>query len=328
MKKILSKLIEGQTLSKEEAEKVMLDISNGKINAAQTAAFLTVYLMRSLTVDEFLGFRQALLQLCLPVDLGTRETIDIVGTGGDGKNTFNISTVSCFVVAGAGFKVTKHGNYASSSISGSSNVLEHLGYRFTNQSDVLKKQLEEANLTFLHAPLFHPALKSVAPIRRELGLRTIFNMLGPVVNPAKPKFQLLGVYSKEAGKLYSNLLQKAEVTHTIVYSLDGYDEISLTGDFILFSNGKERVVKPEETGLKRIDPQEIWGGQTIAEAAKIFVNILTNQATEAQKLVVLVNSAYAIQTISGKSFEESLAQAKESLEAEKALHTFKKLVRS
>ncbi len=327
MKKILSELFKGKSLSKEEAEKVMLNISEGKVNAAQTAAFLTVYLMRAMTADEFLGFREALLQLCLPVDLGTRQTIDIVGTGGDGKNTFNISTVSCFVVAGAGFKVTKHGNYASSSVTGSSNVLEYLGYRFTNDTAVLKNQLYKNNLTFLHAPLFHPALKSVAPIRKELGLRTIFNLLGPVVNPAKPKYQLLGVYSYEIGQLYAELLQKADVKHTIVHSADGYDEISLTDEFIIFSNGKKNIVKPEEINFKKINPDELSGGKSVADAAKIFVNILLNKATNAQKEVVMVNSAYAISTISGKSIDESLAMAKESLESGKAYTIFKNLVR-
>jgi anthranilate phosphoribosyltransferase len=326
MKKILTQLTAGGTLSKEEAKKVMLDIGHADFKPAELASFLTVFLMRPVTVDEFYGFREALLEMSLPVDLGTTEAIDIVGTGGDGKNTFNISTVSCFVVAGAGYKVIKHGNYASSSVSGSSNVLEMLGYRFSNEPALLKKQLEEANLTFLHAPLFHPALKSVAPVRRELGLRTIFNMLGPVVNPARPKHQLLGVYHVDAGKLYSAMLTKAGVNHTIVHSTDGYDEISLTADFDLFINGEHQTVSPEEIGFDRVKPEAIYGGDTIQKAAKIFTDVLEGKASPAQTNVVLANSAYAIMTISGKSYEESLQRAKDSLLGGKALKTFKKLI--
>ena len=326
MKKILTQLTAGGTLSKEEAKKVMLDIGHADFKPAELASFLTVFLMRPVTVDEFYGFREALLEMSLSVDLGTTEAIDIVGTGGDGKNTFNISTVSCFVVAGAGYKVIKHGNYASSSVSGSSNVLEMLGYRFSNEPGLLKKQLEEANLTFLHAPLFHPALKSVAPVRRELGLRTIFNMLGPVVNPARPKHQLLGVYHADAGKLYSAMLTKAGVNHTIVHSTDGYDEISLTADFDLFINGEHQTVSPEEIGFELIKAEEIYGGDTIQKAAKIFTDVLEGKASPAQTNVVLANSAYAIMTISGKSYEESLQQAKDSLLGGKALKTFKKLI--
>jgi anthranilate phosphoribosyltransferase len=326
MKKILTQLTAGGTLSKEEAKKVMLDIGHADFKPAELASFLTVFLMRPVTVDEFYGFREALLEMSLPVDLGTTEAIDIVGTGGDGKNTFNISTVSCFVVAGAGYKVIKHGNYASSSVSGSSNVLEMLGYRFSNEPALLKKQLEEANLTFLHAPLFHPALKSVAPVRRELGLRTIFNMLGPVVNPARPKHQLLGVYHADAGKLYSAMLTKAGVNHTIVHSTDGYDEISLTADFDLFINGEHQTVSPEEIGFDRVKPEAIYGGDTIQKAAKIFTDVLEGKASPAQTNVVLANSAYAIMTISGKSYEESLQRAKDSLLGGKALKTFKKLI--
>lgn len=328
MKNILQKLTAGDRLSREEAKQVMTDIGNGKVNNAQLASFLTVYLMREISVDEFAGFREALIEMSLQVDLDDEfNTIDIVGTGGDGKNTFNISTASCFVVAGSGYKVTKHGNYASSSVSGSSNVLEFLGYKFTNDVNILKKQLETRNLTFLHAPLFHPALKSVAPVRKELGLKTVFNMLGPVVNPARPKHQLLGVFNEKAGDLYSGLLQKAGVNHTIVYSLYGYDEISLTGDFKIIENGKTSILSPESAGFKKISPEEIWGGNSIEQAAKILLNVLKGEATEAQTNVVLVNSAYAIKTISGKSYEEALDLAKESLYGKKALEILKKLTR-
>jgi len=326
MKNILSRLINKETLSTEEAKSILIDISNQKYNDAQLVSFLTVFLMRQLTVEEFVGFRKALLELSLKVDFGDVETIDLVGTGGDGKDSFNISTLSCFVVAGAGFKVTKHGNYGASSISGSSNVLEYLGYKFTNDASLLKKQLDEANVTFLHAPLFHPALKAVGPVRKALGLRTFFNLLGPVVNPARPKHQLLGVYSKEIGELYSEMLKTVKVNYSIVNSVDGYDEISLTSDFHLFTDGEYSLVNPETLGFKKINPEEIHSGDSVASAGKIFTNILDGNGTDAQNNVVLINSAYAIKTISGKSFEESLDSAKSSLFGGKAKVSFKKII--
>lgn len=322
MKQILNRLINKETLSSKEAKSILTDISNQKYNNAQLVSFLTIFLMRQLTVNEFVGFREALLDLSLNVDFGDFETIDLVGTGGDGKDSFNISTLSSFVVAGAGYKVTKHGNYGSSSVSGSSNVLEYLGYKFTNNVDILKKQLDEANIAFLHAPLFHPALKAVGPVRKELGLRTIFNLLGPVVNPSKPKHQLLGVYSKEIGELYSEMLKSVNVNYSIVHSTDGYDEISLTSNFDLFTDGNYSLITPESIGYKKISQPEIYGGKTIASAGEIFINILDGKGTDAQNNVVLVNSAYAIKTISGKSLEESLELAKSSLfggKAKKAL---------
>jgi len=318
MKQILNRLINKETLSTIEAKSILIEISNQKFNDAQLVSFLTVFLMRSLTVDEFIGFREALLDLSIKVDLDDFETIDLVGTGGDGKDSFNISTLSSFIVAGAGFKVTKHGNYGSSSVSGSSNVLEHLGYKFTNDVDLLKRQLEKANIAFLHAPLFHPALKTVGPVRKELGLRTIFNLLGPVVNPSKPKHQLLGVYSKEIGELYSEMLKSVNVNYSIVHSTDGYDEISLTSDFDLFVEGKYSLVTPESIGFDKIAQSDIYGGKTIASAGEIFTNILEGKGTDAQNNVVLVNSAFAIKTISGKSLDESLELAKSSLFGKKA----------
>ena len=318
MKQILNRLINKETLSTSEAKSILIDISNQKYNEAQLVSFLTIFLMRQLTVDEFVGFREALLDLSLKVDLGDFETIDLVGTGGDGKDSFNISTLSSFIVAGAGYKVTKHGNYGSSSVSGSSNVLEHLGYKFTNNVDLLKKQLEEANIAFLHAPLFHPALKAVGPVRKALGLRTIFNLLGPVVNPSKPKHQLLGVYSKDIGELYSEMLKSVNVNYSIVHSVDGYDEISLTSDFDLFVEGKYSLVSPEYIGFTKILQSDIYGGKTIASAGEIFINILDGNGTDAQNNVVLINSAYAIKTISGKSLEESIELAKASLFGGKA----------
>lgn len=326
MKQILNRLINKETLSTSEAKSILIDISNQKYNDTQLVSFLTVFLMRQLTVEEFVGFREALLDLSLKVDLGDFETIDLVGTGGDGKDSFNISTLSSFIVAGAGYKVTKHGNYGSSSVSGSSNVLEHLGYKFTNDVDLLKKQLEEANIAFLHAPLFHPALKAVGPVRKALGLRTIFNLLGPVVNPSKPKHQLLGVYSKEIGELYSEMLKSVNVNYSIVHSIDGYDEISLTSDFDLYSEGKYSLVTPEDIGFNKIKQSDIYGGETIALAGDIFKNILDGKGTDAQNNVVLVNSAFAIKTISNKSFEESLELAKSSLFGGKAKRALSLLV--
>lgn len=326
MKVLLNKLIDGYQLSREEARLLLTEITEGKYNNSQLVAFLTVYLMRQLNVEEFIGFREALLDLSLSYDFSDYNSIDIVGTGGDGKDTFNISTLSCFIVAGAGYKVTKHGNYASSSISGSSNVLENLGYKFSNEESVLKSQLEKSNITFLHAPLFHPALKSVGPVRREMGLRTIFNLLGPVVNPTKPKNQLLGVYSEDIGALYAKLLASVDVNYTIVHSKDGYDEISLTSEFNHFSNGVHSVLSPEELGFKRAHEGELFGGNTPEDAANIFKNILEGKGTEAQNNAVIINSAYAINTISTKSIQECIEISKESLNSKKALGSFKSLI--
>ncbi|MCK5781850.1 MAG: anthranilate phosphoribosyltransferase [Flavobacteriales bacterium] len=326
MKNILNRLINNETLSSAEAKDILIDISNQKYNDIQLVSFLTVFLMRQLTVDEFTGFREALLELSLPVDFEGVESIDLVGTGGDGKNSFNISTLSSFVVAGSGYKVTKHGNYGLSSISGSSNVLEYLGYKFSNDVDKLKNQLDKANITFLHAPLFHPALKAVGPVRKELGLRTIFNLLGPVVNPSRPKHQLLGVYSRRIGELYAELLKGVNVNYSIVHSVDGYDEISLTSDFDLFTEGKHSLVSLEKIGFKKILQSEICGGESISSSGEIFTKILNNEGSDAQNNVVLVNSAYAIKTISGKSFEDSLELAKSSLYDGKAKQTFMKLL--
>jgi anthranilate phosphoribosyltransferase len=254
MKKILNYLLEHKTLSREAAKDVLLQMSEGKFNDSELAAFITVFLMRSITIDELLGFRDALLSLCVKVDLGNHSVIDIVGTGGDGKNTFNISTLACFIAAGAGEKVAKHGNYGASSISGSSNVMEQLGYVFTNQSDQLRKELAAANICFLHAPLFHPALKVVGPIRRNLGVRTFFNMLGPLVNPAAPATQLIGVYSLEMTRIYNYVLQQTGKPFTIIHSLDGYDEVSLTNDTKVITAAGERMYAPRELGKRQVHP--------------------------------------------------------------------------
>jgi len=322
MKEILNNLYEHKTLSKEIAKEVLVNIASAKYNSSQVASFMSVYLMRPITVEELSGFREAMLELCLKIEFRTNETIDIVGTGGDGKNTFNISTLSCFVVAGAGIKVTKHGNYGVSSVSGSSNVLEAIGYKFTNEKIVLQNQLDEAGLCFMHAPLFHPAMKNVAPIRKELGVRTFFNMLGPIVNPCFPKYQLLGVYNLEMARLYNYLLQNTNSEYAIVHSLDGYDEISLTGNYKIISREVEKIFEPEI----KLQQKDLFGGKSVEESAKIFLKVLQGEGTKAQNEVVIANSALAILLVKGKSLEESVSLAKGSLEPGKAFNCYKKLI--
>lgn len=326
MKKILNFLFEHKTLSSEQAKEVLVNISKGMYNESEIAAFITVYLMRSIAIQELQGFRDALLELCVQVDLNGHETIDIVGTGGDGKNTFNISTLSCFIVAGTGNKVAKHGNYGASSISGSSNVMEQLGYKFKNSNDELKKEIETAGICFLHAPMFHPALKAVGPIRKNLGVRTFFNMLGPMVNPAFPKHQLVGVYNLEMARIYNYLLQQTDKNFTIIHSLDGYDEISLTGDTKVITNKGEQIASAETLGKRTVNALDIHGGNSVEEAAKIFVNILKGNGTWAQNAVVLANSAMALQC-TGKynSYEECYQLVVESLESGRAYEVLKKI---
>ncbi len=320
MKKTLNKLFEHQKLSEKDAYNILLRIGKGDFNSSQIAAFLTVYLMRNISIDEIKGFRNALLDLCLKVDFSEFETIDVCGTGGDGKDTFNISTLAAFVVAGAGYKVAKHGNYGVSSSCGSSNVLEYLGYKFTNDETILKKQLSTANFCMMHAPLFHPAMKNVGPIRRELGIKTFFNMLGPIVNPSFPTHQLAGVYSLEIARIYNYLLQNSDKKYTILHSLDGYDEISLTGQFKVINNQGEQLLSPEDIGFNTISQSDIFGGKTVKDAAKIFVDVLNNNSTEAQQNVVLTNAAMAINTFEpNKSMEECIEIARISIESGKAL---------
>src|ERR1700739_4190185 len=259
MKQILNHLFENKKVTREQSNRMWTDMAQSKYNNSQMAAFMTAYCMRSITVNELEGFRDAMLELCLPVDLETDDLVDLCGTGGDGKDTFNISTLASFVVAGAGYKVAKHGNYGVSSGCGSSNVMEFLGAKFTNDTDTLKRSVDEANICFLHAPLFHPAMKTVAPIRRELGVKTFFNMLGPMVNPAKPKNQMVGVFNLELARVYAYLYQKSDVKYTILNALDGYDEISLTGDFKTFSAEGEKINTIEDLGFERLNPSEITG---------------------------------------------------------------------
>ena len=327
MKKILQLLFEHKTLSQQQAKDVLLNIGKGMYNDHEITSFMTVYLMRSITIEELQGFRNALLELCVEANFNGFETMDIVGTGGDGKNTFNISTLSCFIVAGTGQKVTKHGNYGASSISGSSNVMEELGYQFKNNNDQLKKELETANICFLHAPLFHPALKIVGSIRKNLGVRTFFNMLGPLVNPAKPTYQLIGVYNLEMARIYNYLLQQTGKPFTIVHSLDGYDEISLTNDTKVITQNGEKIMTPEQLGKRSVSPEDIYGGNTIEEAAKIFQRIIKGEGSFAQNAVVLANAAMALHcTGTYKTYDDAYNAAVESLESGKAYQSLQTLI--
>ncbi len=327
MKQILQYLFNHNTLSKAEAKAILTEIAQNKFNDNEVTAFVTVFLMRSITLEEMEGFQEALLRLSVQVDLGTYDLVDIVGTGGDGKDTFNISTLASFVVAGAGHKVAKHGNYGVSTISGSSNVLEELGYNFKTTSEDLKKDLEKGNICFLHAPLFHPALRSVAPLRKGLGLRTFFNILGPIVNPAKPKFSMIGVYSLEIARIYQYLLQRKQADFLLVYALDGYDEISLTADTKIFDKSGEHIFSAQELGFQNISAKSIFGGNSIQEAAKIFKNVLEGHGTSEQNAVVLANAAMALKN-TGKygDYNDCLALATESLESGKALQSLKNIL--
>lgn len=327
MKKILQFLFEHKTLSKTQAKDILVGIGRGLYNEHEITAFMTVYLMRSITIEELAGFREALLELCVKVDLDGNEVIDIVGTGGDGKNTFNISTLSCFIVAGAGHKVAKHGNYGSSSVSGASNVMEQLGYKFKNKTDDLKKELDVSNICFLHAPLFHPSLKTVGPIRKNLGMRTFFNMLGPLVNPASPSYKLVGVYSLEMARIYHYLLQDSGHPYTIIHSLDGYDEISLTNDTKVFTHLGEQIMTPEQLGKRRVQPGDIYGGNTVEEAARIFKKIIKGEGTWSQNAVVLANASMAL-LCTGKysTYNDAYNAAVQSLESGSAYDKLNKLV--
>jgi len=326
MKEILNRLINHETISTEEAKQVIINISNDMYNPSQIACFLSVYMMRSITIEELQGFRNALLELCVAIDLKEFDAIDIVGTGGDGKNTFNISTLSSFITAGAGVNISKHGNYGVSSTSGSSNVMEHLGVKFSNNEDFLKHCLDKAGICILHAPLFHPAMKNVAPIRRELGVKTFFNMLGPMVNPSFPKHQMLGVFSLELLRLYSFIYQNTDKNYSIIYALDGYDEISLTGKAKIISNHSEKLFVPEDLGLKTINQNEIFGGNSVASAAKIFIDIIEGNGTEAQNNVVCANAGLAIATAKQISHKEGFEIAKASLFSGKAKKSLETLI--
>ncbi|MBP1164883.1 anthranilate phosphoribosyltransferase [Chryseobacterium sp. PvR013] len=328
MKEILQYLFNHNTLSKSEAKAMMIEIAQNKFNAAEVTAFISVFLMRNITLKELEGFREALLQMAVPVNIDAPDAIDIVGTGGDGKDTINISTLASFVVAGAEQKVTKHGNYGASTITGSSNVLEELGYQFKNTSEQLNEDLERANICFLHAPYFHPALQSVGLLRKSLGLRTFFNLLGPLVNPAKPKYSMIGVYNLEIARIYQYLLQKEEREFILVHGLDGYDEISLTDDSKIITKNGEEIYSAEDLGFHPVTLEDIKAGSSTQETAKIFMNILEGKGTEQQNSVILANASVALyNTHKFGTYEDCLLLAKESLQSGKALNSFNLLVK-
>jgi anthranilate phosphoribosyltransferase len=328
MKEILNHLFAHNTLSRSEAQEVLANIAAGSYNTSQVASFLTVYMMRSITVEELEGFRNALLELCHRVELDAYNPIDLCGTGGDGKDTFNISTLSSFVVAASGIPVAKHGNYGVSSACGSSNVLEALGIRFTTDPDKLERSIAEHNICFLHAPLFHPAMKSVAPIRKELAVKTFFNMLGPMVNPAFPKRQLVGVFSLELARMYGYLYQQQpELQYGILHTLDGYDEISLTSPFKLIADQQERLLDAQDLGLGRLQQQDLHGGADVAESTDIFLRVLKGQGTAAQTDAVAANAGMALHCATPETLLiEAVQQAKETLLSGKAYTLFNKLI--
>ena len=326
MKETLNYLFEGNVLSQQKAKETLTDIASGKFTNEEMASFLTVYQMRKITPTEILGFRDAMLGLAVQVDLGGCKTIDVCGTGGDGKNTFNISTLSAFVIAGAGAKVAKHGNYGLSSPCGSSNIFEYFGYQFSTDSAKLRNELENYGVCYFHAPMFHPAMKNIGPVRKALKVKTFFNMLGPMTNPAKPQSQFVGVFSSDVQKLYSEVYQLTAIQHGIVHSLEGYDEISLTCDFKVLGSGKEMVYSPEKLGFSKVRPEELHGGDTIDDAALIFLSILQGKGTKAQNEVVVANSAFALSCYyPDKSIVDCVEMARESLNSGKALSVFKKL---
>ena len=327
MKSILNRLTNHETLESSEAEKILIGIAEGQYNNSQISAFLTVFMMRTITLNELEGFRKALEKLCLSIDLNEFSPIDLCGTGGDGKDTFNISTLASFVTAGSGINVAKHGNYGVSSGCGSSNVLEYLGIKFSNDTDFLKRCIDQAGICNLHAPLFHPAMKNIAPIRKELGVKTFFNMLGPLVNPASPKYQLTGVFNLELARLYGYLFQNSKKQFTILYALDGYDEISLTGNAKAIRNKGEFIINASDFGIHYLKAEEITSGGNIPSSAKIFTKILDGKGSEAQNNVVCANAAMAIATVTDCSPKKGFEKAMESLMSGKANEVFKRLQR-
>jgi anthranilate phosphoribosyltransferase len=314
MKKILERLFEHHYLTRNEAREILGHISDGKFNQSQVSAFLTVFRMRSISVDELIGFRDCMRERCIPINLEEFNTVDLCGTGGDEKNTFNISTLASFVTAGAGIKVAKHGNYGVSSTCGSSNIMEHLGYKFTRDPDILKKQIDKSGICFLHAPLFHPAMKEVAPIRKDIGVKTFFNMLGPMVNPSFPKRQIVGVYSLELQRYFKYIYEQESISYRIVHSLDGYDEISLTAGAKVIGPGIEYVLLPTELTHTKITQESIYGGKDVAGSARLFTDILDGKGTDEQNKVVIANAALAIQCCyPEKTFSETIEMATVSL---------------
>jgi anthranilate phosphoribosyltransferase len=327
MKAIFNRLFQYQTLNRSEAEEILINIASGHFYGSQIASFLTIYMMRPVTLEELLGFRDALLNLCIRVDLDDFNTIDVCGTGGDGHNTFNISTVSSFLLAGAGEKVAKHGNYGVSSNCGSSNILEHFGYKFSTDENKLRNELDKTGICFLHAPLFNPALKEVAGIRRQLGVKTFFNMLGPMVNPSRPANQLVGVYNNELARLYRYAYELGKTNYSIVHSNDGYDEVSLTSPFRVITRNGEQSLTPESVGMQYLVPDQLYGGETVDEAAVIFMNILTGKGTKAQNDVVLINAGLALQVLHPqKNLDECIATIHDTLFSGRGLEALIKLI--
>ncbi len=324
MKNTLQYLFAGNKLTREEAKTALIEVGKGMHSEAEFASFLTVFRMRAIESEELAGFRDAMVELSSKVDLAAYNGIDVVGTGGDGKNTFNISTLSCFIIAGAGVNVTKHGNYASSSTSGSSNVLEFFGYQFSNDIDKLKSDLDKGGFCFLHAPLFHPAMKHIAPVRRALKVPTFFNILGPMINPSSPKYQLIGVNNNENFEHYKNVYETLDIDFAIVNSLDGYDEVSLTADTHFASKGKEINIAPSDFGMQQLNPESLFGGNSVEDAAKIFIDILKGNGTEAQNNVVVANAALALNLVyPEKSLLDCVEMAKESLQSGQAFNKLK-----
>ncbi|WP_340111039.1 anthranilate phosphoribosyltransferase [Maribellus mangrovi] len=327
MKEILQYLFEGNKLTREQAKNSLLEVGKGQHSEAEFASFLTVFRMRPIDSQELAGFRDAMFELSTKIDLSEFNGMDIVGTGGDGKNTFNISTLACFVVAGAGVNITKHGNYAASSNSGSSNVLEYLGYKFSNDVDKLKTDLEKGGFCFLHAPLFHPAFKHIAPVRRALKVPTFFNILGPMINPSSPKYQLLGVNNSENFKHYKNVYETMDINFAVVNSTDGYDEISLTSETRIGLKGTEKFLTAEDFNLKPVQAEKLYGGDSVEDAAKIFMSVLEGKGTEEQTNVVLANAGLALQVVyPQKELSDCVAMARESLNEGKALQSLKSVI--
>lgn len=326
MKKILNRLTQYETLTENESRNIIIDISEGKLNTSQISSFLTIFMIRNITIEELNGFRKALIELSLKIDLKEFDPIDLCGTGGDEKDTFNISTLASFVTAGSGVKVAKHGNYGVSSSCGSSNVLEYLDLKFNNDSDKIRKAVDKANICFLHAPLFHPAMKNVAPVRKELGLKTFFNMLGPMVNPSMPEKQVVGVYNLELARIYNYLYQTTDINYNIIHSIDGYDEISLTNGTKVYSRESEFILGSEDFNLKDIDSKNIIGGKDIKSSSKIFMDVLNGKGSTDQENVVCANASLAIALSKDISIIEAFNQAKESIKTKNALKCFYDLI--
>ncbi|MBT7694872.1 MAG: anthranilate phosphoribosyltransferase [Cryomorphaceae bacterium] len=326
MKKILNRLTQYETLTENESRNIIIDISEGKLNTSQISSFLTIFMVRNITIEELNGFRKALIELSLKIDLKEFDPIDLCGTGGDEKDTFNISTLASFVTAGSGAKVAKHGNYGVSSSCGSSNVLEYLDLKFNNDSDKIRKAVDKANICFLHAPLFHPAMKNVAPVRKELGLKTFFNMLGPMVNPSMPEKQVVGVYNLELARIYNYLYQTTDINYNIIHSIDGYDEISLTNGTKVYSRESEFILGSEDFNLKNIDSKNIIGGKDIKSSSKIFMDVLNGKGSTDQENVVCANASLAIAISKDVSIIEAFNQAKESIKTKNALKCFNDLI--